>query len=48
MLPTGRRRIALAAAAEAMFTEDLAGRVLPYDSLAAAVAAEACVKFAIQ
>jgi toxin FitB len=36
MLPAGRRRTALAAAAEAMFAEDLAGRVLPYDSAAAA------------
>jgi hypothetical protein len=36
MLPAGRRRTALAAAAEAMFAEDLAGRVLPYDGAAAA------------
>jgi predicted nucleic acid-binding protein len=43
MLPTGRRRIALAAAAQAMFAEDLAGRVLPYDSLAAAQCAEIVV-----
>lgn len=33
-LPEGRRRAALAAAAEAIFTEDLAGRVLPFDSAA--------------
>jgi hypothetical protein len=39
MLRTGRR-IALAAAAQAMFAEDLAPRVLPYDSLAAARYAE--------
>jgi hypothetical protein len=31
MLPAGRRRTALAAAAEAIFAEDLAGRVLPCD-----------------
>ena len=35
-LPEGRRRAALAAAAEAMFADDLAGRVLPYDGAAAA------------
>jgi hypothetical protein len=35
MLPEGRRRAALAAAAEAMFAEDFAGRILPYDSAAA-------------
>jgi predicted nucleic acid-binding protein len=34
-LPEGRRRAALAAAAEAMFTEDLAGRILPFDGAAA-------------
>ena len=34
-LPEGRRRTALVAAAEAMFTEDLA-RVLPFDAAAAA------------
>ena len=43
MLPAGRRRTALAAAAEAMFAEDLAGRVLPYDSVAAARYAEIVV-----
>jgi predicted nucleic acid-binding protein len=36
VLPDGRRRTALAAAAQAMFTEDLAGRILPFDSAAAA------------
>jgi toxin FitB len=36
MLPAGRRRTALAAAAEAMFAENLAGRVLPYDGAGAA------------
>jgi predicted nucleic acid-binding protein len=35
MLPEGRRRTALAAAAEAMFTEDLAGHILPFNGLAA-------------
>jgi hypothetical protein len=39
-LPEGRRRTALAAAAEAMFTDDLAGRVLPFDAAAAAHYAE--------
>jgi predicted nucleic acid-binding protein len=34
-LPEGRRRAALADAAEATFAEDLAGRVLPFDSRAA-------------
>jgi predicted nucleic acid-binding protein len=43
MLPAGRRLIAVAAAAEAMFAEDLAGRVLPCDSLAAARYAEIVV-----
>ena len=43
MLPTGRRRTALAAAAEAMFAEDLAGRVLPYDGAGAARYAEIVV-----
>jgi predicted nucleic acid-binding protein len=35
-LPAGRRRTALAAAAEAMFAEDFAGRVLPFEVRAAA------------
>jgi predicted nucleic acid-binding protein len=35
MLPAGRRRRALAAAAEALFAEDLADRILPYDAAAA-------------
>jgi len=43
MLPAGRRRTALAAAAEAMFAEDLAGRVLPYDGAGAARYAEIVV-----
>jgi toxin FitB len=34
-LPEGQRRTALAVAAEAMFTEDLADRILPFDSVAA-------------
>jgi len=34
-LPEGRRRAALAAAAEAMFIDDFAGRVLPFDEAAA-------------
>jgi toxin FitB len=36
MLPKGRRRSNLAAAAEVMFASDLAGRVLPFDGVAAA------------
>jgi predicted nucleic acid-binding protein len=36
VLPEGRRRAALLAAAEAMFAEDLADRVLPFDGAAAA------------
>jgi predicted nucleic acid-binding protein len=39
-LPEGRRRRGLAAAAEAMFSEDLVGRVLPFDEIAAAHYAE--------
>jgi predicted nucleic acid-binding protein len=35
LLPAGRRRSALSALAETMFAEDLAGRVLPFDSAAA-------------
>jgi toxin FitB len=35
-LPVGRRRMALAAAADAMFAEDFAGRVLPFEGRAAA------------
>jgi predicted nucleic acid-binding protein len=34
-LPHGRRRTALVAAAEAMFAEDLADRILPFDEAAA-------------
>jgi len=42
-LPQGRRRAALAAAAEAMFAEDFAGRILSYDSTAARHYAEIVV-----
>jgi len=35
LLPKGKRRSALAAAVAAMFEEDFAGRVLPFDSEAA-------------
>jgi hypothetical protein len=34
-LPEGRRRTALAAAAEAMFAEDFSGRLLPFEARAA-------------
>jgi hypothetical protein len=37
IMPTGRRRLGLEAAARAMFLEDFAGRVLPFD-IAAAIA----------
>jgi toxin FitB len=36
VLPDGRRHTALAAAAAAMFAEDFAGRILPFEALAAA------------
>jgi len=39
-LPEGRRRAELATAAEAMFLEDFAGRVLPFDEQAAVHYAE--------
>ena len=42
-LPRGRRRTALAAAAEAMFTEDIAERVLPFNGATAAHYAEIVV-----
>jgi hypothetical protein len=35
VLPEGRRRDALAAAADGMFAEDFAGRILPFDDQAA-------------
>ena len=35
LLPSGRRRTAIAAAAEAMFNEDFGGRILPFGSDAA-------------
>jgi predicted nucleic acid-binding protein len=35
-LPEGRRRMALAAAAAAMFAEDFSGRILPFEARAAA------------
>jgi predicted nucleic acid-binding protein len=40
VLPEGRRRTALAVAAEAMFIDDFAGRVLPFDEEAAVRYAE--------
>jgi len=42
-LPDGRRRTTLAAAAEAMFTDDFAGRVLAFDAAAAVYYAEIVV-----
>src|SRR5882757_8140846 len=40
VLPRGRRREALEMAATAMFREDFAGRILPFDSEAAIIYAE--------
>jgi toxin FitB len=40
VLPDGRRRTALAAAADSMFTDGFAGRVLPFDEEAAVYYAE--------
>ncbi len=40
ILPDGRRRADLEAAARAMFADDFQGRVLPFDSAAAAAYAE--------
>jgi toxin FitB len=40
VLPEGRRRLALAAAAEAVFADDFAGRVLAFDEAAAVRYAE--------
>lgn len=37
LLPESRRRERLVAQAEAMLAEDFAGRILPFDSLAASV-----------
>src|SRR5262245_16407273 len=36
-LPEGRRRVALETAAQAIFADDFSGRVLPFDTAAAAV-----------
>lgn len=43
LLPRGRRRDAIEAAADAMFEEDFAGRILPFSSLAAHAYAEIAV-----
>ena len=40
ILPAGRRRVALAAAVDGLVREDFAGRVLPFDSVAARAYAE--------
>jgi predicted nucleic acid-binding protein len=40
IMPDGRRRLALEAAARAIFTEDFDGRVLPFDSAAASAYAD--------
>ena len=40
VMPEGRRRLALEAAALAMFRDDFAGRVLPFDTAAAAAYAD--------
>ena len=43
LLPQGRRRDTIAEAADAMFEEDFAGRILPFNSLAAHAYAEIAV-----
>ena len=43
LLPQGRRRDAIEVAADAMFEEDFAGRILPFSSLAARAYAEIAV-----
>jgi hypothetical protein len=40
VMPDGRRRLALEVAARAMFMDDFAGRVLPFDTAAATAYAE--------
>jgi toxin FitB len=40
VMPDGRRRLALETAARAIFTEDFDGRVLPFDTAAAAAYAD--------
>lgn len=40
LLPAGKRRVALEAALGAMFTEDFAGRILPFDRAAVPAYAE--------
>jgi toxin FitB len=42
VMPVGRRRLALEAAARAIFTEDFDGRVLPFDAAAAAAYVDSC------
>jgi len=42
LLPTGKKKQALAAAVDAMFEEDFKGRVLPFDGPAAAAYARIC------
>jgi predicted nucleic acid-binding protein len=46
LLPEGRRRSDLLMAAEQMFAEDFAGRVLPFDSMAAARPADRSLRCA--
>jgi toxin FitB len=43
LLPAGRRRTQLASTVEAMFADDFAGRVLPFDSSAAVAFAKVAV-----
>jgi predicted nucleic acid-binding protein len=40
VMPEGRRRLALETAAQAIFTDDFGGRVLPFDTAAATAYAE--------
>ena len=44
LLPAGKRRAALEAAAEAMFEEDFGGRVLPFGGEAAPAYAQICAQ----
>jgi predicted nucleic acid-binding protein len=44
LLPDGRKRTALAEAADAVFKEDFAGRILPFDTAAAEVYAPLMIR----
>lgn len=44
LLPGGKRRVALEAAADVMFSEDFGGRILPFDSEAARAYADIAIE----